>query len=131
MPSPVTAEILMKGTSPPHASGVIPASFISVKTRSILASGLSILLTATIIGTFALLAWSIASLVCGLTPSSAATIMMTISVTLAPRARISVNAAWPGVSINVIKSSLYLVWYAPMCWVIPPNSLSTTWVFLI
>ena len=45
--------MLMNGVSPPQASGVIPASFISVKTLSILASFLSILLTATIIGTFA------------------------------------------------------------------------------
>src|ERR1700722_14789580 len=51
---------------------------------------------ATIIGTFAALAWLIASTVCGITPSSAATTSTTMSVTLAPRARIAVNAAWPG-----------------------------------
>src|SRR4029077_7759788 len=45
----------------------------SVRTRSGLASGLSILLMATMIGTFAALAWWIASTVCGITPSSAAT----------------------------------------------------------
>ena len=67
-----------------------------------LASGLSILLIATIIGTFAALAWLIASIVCGITPSSAATTSTTMSVTLAPRARIAVNAAWPGVSMKVI-----------------------------
>jgi ABC-type antimicrobial peptide transport system ATPase subunit len=58
-----------------------------------LASGLSILLIATMIGTLAAFAWSIASLVCGMTPSSAATTRMTMSVTRAPRARISVNAS--------------------------------------
>ena len=73
-----------------------------MRTRSGLASGLSILLMATIIGTFAALAWLIASTVCGMTPSSAATTSTTMSVTLAPRARIAVNAAWPGVSMKVI-----------------------------
>ena len=73
-----------------------------MRTRSGLASGLSILLMAMIIGTFAALAWLIASIVCGMTPSSAATTRITISVTLAPRARIAVNAAWPGVSMKVI-----------------------------
>ena len=62
-------------------------------TRSALASGLSILLMATMIGTPAALAWSIASRVCGMTPSSAATTRMTMSVTLAPRARMIVNAS--------------------------------------
>ena len=73
-----------------------------MRTRSGLESGLSILLIATIIGTFAALAWLMASTVCGITPSSAATTRITMSVTLAPRARIAVNAAWPGVSMKVI-----------------------------
>ena len=64
--------------------------------------GLSILLIATMIGTFAALAWSMASSVCGITPSSAATTSTTMSVTLAPRARMRVNASWPGVSMNTI-----------------------------
>jgi hypothetical protein len=64
--------------------------------------GLSILLIATIIGTPAALVWLIASIVCGIRPSSAATTSTTMSVTLAPRARISVNASWPGVSRKVI-----------------------------
>lgn len=42
-----------------------------------------------------------ASMVCGLTPSSAATRMIATSVTLAPRARMELNASWPGVSRNV------------------------------
>ena len=100
--SPVIAEILTKGYLPPHASGVIFKAAISSMILSGLAPGLSILLTATIIGTLAAKAWSIASLVCGITPSSAATMIITISVTLVPRARISVNAAWPGVSMKVI-----------------------------
>ena len=37
-----------------------------------------------------------------MTPSSAATTSTTMSVTLAPRARMAVKAAWPGVSMNVI-----------------------------
>ena len=60
------------------------------------------MLTATSIGTSAALAWSIASTVCGMTPSSAATTSTTMSVTSAPRARIAVNAAWPGVSMKLI-----------------------------
>ena len=42
-----------------------------------------------------------ASMVCGITPSSAATTSTTTSVALAPRARMAVNAAWPGVSRKV------------------------------
>jgi hypothetical protein len=57
---------------------------------------------ATTIGTLPALAWAIASFVCGITPSSAATTRITMSVTLAPRARIAVNASCPGVSRNVI-----------------------------
>ena len=73
----------------------------SPRTRSGFASSLSILFTATRIGTPAALAWSIASTVCGITPSSAATTSTATSVTLAPRARIAVNASWPGVSRKV------------------------------
>ena len=50
------------------------------------------------IGTFAALAWLIASSVWGMTPSSAATTTTAMSVTFAPRARMAVNASWPGVS---------------------------------
>ena len=60
----------------------------------------SILFSATTIGTSAALAWLIASSVCGITPSSAATTSTAMSVTFAPRARISVKASWPGVSTN-------------------------------
>ena len=81
---------------PPHSSGIRPRSDSSRLTRSGFASGLSILLMATMIGTPAAFAWSIASRVCGMTPSSAATTRMTMSVTRAPRARIRVNASWPG-----------------------------------
>ena len=65
------------------------------------APGLSILLIATIIGTPAALVWAIASMVCGMMPSSHATTRTTMSVTFAPRFRISVNASWPGVSRKV------------------------------
>ena len=67
-----------------------------------MAVGLSILLIANTIGTPAAMAWLMASFVCGITLSSAATMMMAISVALAPRARMAVNASWPGVSRNVI-----------------------------
>jgi hypothetical protein len=49
-----------------------------------------------------------ASIVCGITPSSAATTRMTMSVTLAPRARMAVKAAWPGVSMKVIDAAVLL-----------------------
>ncbi len=49
-----------------------------------------------------------------------------MSVTFAPRARIAVNASWPGVSRNVIRRPLCSTWYAPMCCVMPPASVSTT-----
>ena len=41
----------------------------------------------------AALAWLIASIVCGIKPSSAATTSTTMSVTFAPRARMAVKAA--------------------------------------
>ena len=93
-------------TSPPHSSGKRPCSDNCCLTWSGLAPGLSILLIATIIGTSADFAWLIASIVCGITPSSAATTRTAISVDLAPRRRIAVNASWPGVSRNVILLSL-------------------------
>ena len=80
---------------------------------------LSTLFTATMIGTAAAFAWSSASTVCGITPSSAATTRTAMSVTCAPRARIAVNASWPGVSMNVISRSPTWAWYAPMCCVMP------------
>ncbi|SHW14443.1 Uncharacterised protein [Mycobacteroides abscessus subsp. abscessus] len=57
------------------------------------APSLSILLTATTIGTSAACAWLMASTVCGMTPSSAATTRIAISVAFAPRARMAVNAS--------------------------------------
>ena len=68
------------------------------------------MLIATIIGTSAAFAWSIASTVCGITPSSAATTITTMSVTSAPRARIAVNAAWPGVSMKLIVLPFWCTW---------------------
>jgi hypothetical protein len=70
----------------------------------------------------------IASIVCGITPSSAATTSTTMSVSLAPRARIAVNAAWPGVSRKLITPFGVSTWYAPMCWVMPPASPAATLV---
>ena len=102
MPSPVIADTGTKIASPPYSSGTIPSVTSSCLTRSMLLPGLSILLMATMTGTFAALAWAIASFVCGMTPSSAATTRMTMSVTFAPRARIAVKASWPGVSRKVI-----------------------------
>ena len=102
-PSLVAAETGTQIVSPPQASGTSSYSVRFCKTRSKFDSGLSILLTATTIGTPAALAWLIASTVCGIMPSSPATTKITTSVTCAPRARIEVNAACPGVSKNVIS----------------------------
>ena len=96
--------------SPPQSEGCSPCWAISVRTRSGWAPSLSTLLTATTIGTSAARAWSIASSVCGLTPSSAATTITARSVTRAPRARIAVNASWPGVSRKVICLSAWCTW---------------------
>ncbi len=95
---------------PPQSSGTSPRSASSRLTRSALASGLSILLIATTIGTPAARAWSIASRVCGITPSSAATTSTTMSVTRAPRARIRVKASWPGVSRNTTLRLFTCTW---------------------
>jgi hypothetical protein len=51
-------------------------------------------------GTPAALAWLIDSMVWGITPSGAETTRTTTSVMFAPRARMPVNASWPGVSKN-------------------------------
>ena len=111
---------------PPQSSGCSPSAASSLFTRSTFASGMSILLTATTIGTSAARACEIDSFVCGMTPSSAATTSTAMSVTFAPRARMAVNASWPGVSRNVIRRPSTSAWYAPMCCVIPPASVSTT-----
>ena len=102
MPIPVFAEIGTNSYLPPHSVGMMSSSARPVFTRSGFADSLSILFIAMIIGTPAAFAWLTASFVCGFTPSSAATTMITISVTPAPLARIAVNASWPGVSINVM-----------------------------
>ena len=83
----------MKTVSPPQSSGCSPSAASSFFTVSGFASGLSILLTATTMGTLAACAWATASLVWGMTPSSAATTRMTMSVAWAPRARIAVKAS--------------------------------------
>ena len=106
----VLAETSTNIVSPPHSSGCRPRFVISVRTRSGCAPSLSILLTATMIGTPAAFAWSIASRVWGITPSSAATTMTAMSVTWAPRARMAVNASWPGVSRKVIVLSPTWTW---------------------
>ena len=78
------------------------------------------------IGTLAARAWLIASSVWGMTPSSAATTITAMSVTRAPRARIAVNASWPGVSRKTTFLPSFVTSEAPMCWVIPPRSPAAT-----
>jgi hypothetical protein len=102
MPWPVLADTSMNCASPPNSSETTSCASSSCFTRCGLASGLSILFIATTSGTLAALAWLIASIVCGMTPSSAATTRITRSVIWLPRARIAVKASWPGVSRKVM-----------------------------
>ena len=83
------------------------------------------------IGTLAAFAWLIASSVWGMTPSSAATTTTAMSVTFAPRARIAVNASWPGVSRKTTRLPSWATSLAPMCWVMPPRSPAATSVVRI
>ena len=92
-PSPVLAEIGQTIVSPPHSSGTRPYSVSCCLMRSGFAPWTSILLMATTSGTPAALAWLMDSTVCGMMPSSAATTRMAMSVTMAPRARMDVNAS--------------------------------------
>ena len=130
-PTRVRAETGTSGVSPPYSSTMTPASDSSVLTRSGFESGLSILLRAMMIGTLAAFAWLIASSVWGMTPSSAATTTTAMSVTFAPRARIAVNASWPGVSRKTTRLPSWVTSLAPMCWVMPPRSPAATSVVRI
>ena len=105
IPSPVCAETGTIITSPPQSSAITSCVESTCFTLSGSAPSLSILLIATIIGTPADLACLIDSMVCGITPSSAATTRIMISVAFAPRDLILENAACPGVSINVMMLS--------------------------
>mmetsp|Transcript_4273 Transcript_4273/g.10338 ORF Transcript_4273/g.10338 Transcript_4273/m.10338 type:complete len:219 (-) Transcript_4273:467-1123(-) len=130
MPMPVLALTSIMAVSPPHASHTTPSPASSSFTRSGLEDSLSILLMAMMMGTPAACACATASLVWGRTPSSAATTMMATSVTRAPRARMALNASWPGVSRNVmvlVSSPMSVsTWYAPMPCVMPPASPAAT-----
>ena len=90
---PVEAETSTSNTSPDIDSTM--TSYLSNSVLTLLGSefSLSHLLIATIIGTFAAFAWLIASIVCGITPSSAATTRIIISVTCAPLDLMDVKAA--------------------------------------
>ena len=125
-PSPVWAETPTNCVSPPQSSGMTSSFDMPVLTLSMSDCGLSIFVTATTIGTLAALACLMASRVCGMTPSSPATTRMTMSVIFAPRARMRVKAAWPGVSRNVMVPFSVFTLYAPMCWVMPPASPAAT-----
>lgn len=82
---PSFAEIGTQITSPPNASGISPFYDKSSMTASISASGLSILLMATMRGMRMVAARSITSTVCYWTLSTAEITKMMMSVTLAPR----------------------------------------------
>ena len=101
-PIPVFAEISHIMVSPPYSSGIRSYFIISCLMRSGFAPGRSILLMATMIGISAAFAWLMDSTVWGIMPSSAATTRIATSVHIAPRARMEVNASWPGVSRNVM-----------------------------
>ena len=109
-PVPLTAETGTVIVSPPQSSGAIWRCCIWPLTMSRLAPLTSILFTATSRVTLALrMCWR-ASSVCGMKPSSAATTRTAMSVTKAPRARILLKAAWPGVSRKVIFRPLNSIW---------------------
>ena len=93
MPIPCNAETSTNIVSPPKSSATSPYSVNWLRTFVGSAPSLSTLFTATTIGTCAAWAWFNASMVCGLTPSSAATTKIAMSVTSAPRARIAVKAS--------------------------------------
>ena len=105
MPMRCFAETSTNIVSPPYSSATRLYSVSCWRILAGLAPSLSTLLTATTIGTPAAWAWLSASIVCGITPSSAATTRIAMSVTWAPRARMAVNASWPGVSMNVTARS--------------------------
>ena len=131
IPSLVCADTGQNIVEPPQSSGISSYSVSSCLTLSILALSLSILLIATMISIPAAFAWLIASIVCGITPSSAATTRIAISVLCAPRIRIAVNASCPGVSRNVIVWPFTSTTDAPMACVIPPASPDVTFVCLM
>ena len=88
---------------PPHSSGCSPSAASSARTRSGFASGHVDLVDGDDDRDAGRARrGEIDSFVCGITPSSAATTRTAMSVTFAPRARMAVNASWPGVSRNVI-----------------------------
>ncbi len=93
MPMPLVADTSTNWVWPPNSSATRPYSVSWARTRCGSAPSLSTLLTATTIGTPAACAWLSASVVCGFTPSSAATTRTTRSVVSAPRARMAVNAS--------------------------------------
>src|SRR5690606_6683459 len=83
IPVPTLADTWTNMVSPPHSSGMTSRAARSFLMRSGSACSLSILFTATTRGTPAALACCTASSVCGITPSSAATTRLTMSVDLA------------------------------------------------
>ena len=103
MPLPVTAETSANSVSPPKSVVCRPCSASCDFTRSTLADGRSHLLIATMVVFLDFLACLIASIVCGMMPSLAATTSTMMSVMSAPRARMSEKIAWPGVSRKVIS----------------------------
>ena len=125
-PIPCFAEISTAPTSPPHPSTNIPSSDNCCRTLSGLAPCLSILFIATTRGTPADFMWSMASRVCGITPSSAPITRITMSVTSAPLIRIALKASCPGVSRKTMGFPSCITTYAPMCCVIPPASCAAT-----
>ena len=109
-PSPETPETGQQMMSPPQSSGVRPRFCSCCLTRSTLAVGLSHLVIATMIWTPAWRQTLMHSSVWGMMPSSAAMMRTAMSVIWAPRARIALKAAWPGVSRKVILRPATSTW---------------------
>src|SRR5215831_19373357 len=108
MPVPSLADTSTNRVVPPNSSATKPYSVSWARTRAGSAPSLSILLTATTTGTLAAWAWLSASVVCGFTPSSAATTSTTRSVVSAPRARLAVHLGGNLVGADVLGDAARL-----------------------
>jgi len=104
------AETRATCTSPPHSSGCRPSVASSLRTRSGLESGKSILLIATTIGTSAARAMGDRLLRLRHDAVVCCDDEHCDVGHLAPRARMAVNASWPGVSRNVIRRPSWSAW---------------------
>ena len=101
MPIPVCADTSTACTSPPACSSGTPMAMRLANARGVRALDIRTLSARRRVAIRAAMMCAAASLVWGITPSSAAHTSTATSVTLAPRLRIALKAACPGVSRKV------------------------------